>query len=117
MSQHFATQCPECQSRFQVTLEQLNKAQGLVRCGACMKVFAADQYLQTQEAPAPQKPTTEAEGPSGAQIPHIPIPAPATTDLNPAFSDLEPAVPAGHCRIGRAGALVRTRQVRQSALA
>lgn len=73
MSQHFATQCPECQSRFQVTLEQLNKAQGLVRCGACMKVFAADQCLQTQEPSASQNLTAEAEGDSGPRIPHIPI--------------------------------------------
>ena len=47
MSRHYATQCPECETRFQVSLDQLNKAQGLVRCGACMHVFAADQYLET----------------------------------------------------------------------
>lgn len=45
MASEYITQCPQCDTRFNVTLEQLNKAHGLVRCGSCMKVFSADQQL------------------------------------------------------------------------
>ena len=31
------TQCPNCQTRFRVTEEQLGIAKGKVRCGNCMK--------------------------------------------------------------------------------
>lgn len=35
----------------------MNKAQGLVRCGECMHVFSADQYLQTEPPTTPAEPT------------------------------------------------------------
>ncbi|MCW8884180.1 MAG: zinc-ribbon and DUF3426 domain-containing protein [Motiliproteus sp.] len=49
MSKHYVTQCPECSTRFQVSIDQLNKAQGLVRCGSCMAVFPADQHLESAD--------------------------------------------------------------------
>lgn len=33
------SQCPSCQTRFRVTVEQLAVANGRVRCGACLAVF------------------------------------------------------------------------------
>ena len=35
------TQCPQCQSRFDVTLEQLQKRKGLLRCAECAHIFDA----------------------------------------------------------------------------
>ncbi|MFO8141638.1 MAG: DUF3426 domain-containing protein [Marinobacter sp.] len=38
------TQCPNCETRFRVTDEQLSIARGKVRCGSCMKVFNAVEH-------------------------------------------------------------------------
>ncbi len=38
------TQCPNCQTRFRVTNEQLGIARGKVRCGNCMEVFNAVEH-------------------------------------------------------------------------
>ena len=49
------TQCPQCETRFRVTDEQLGIAGGKVRCGNCMHVFNAveHQVLPETEKPAP----------------------------------------------------------------
>ena len=39
----FLTQCPFCQTSFKVTEEQMQAANGVVRCGACREVFLASQ--------------------------------------------------------------------------
>lgn len=55
------TQCPDCQTIFAVTGEQLKARAGLVRCGKCAAVFHADYYLfdtLPQEAPGTE-PTAE----------------------------------------------------------
>ena len=54
------TECPNCQTRFRVNKEQLDIANGRVRCGACLSVFDGESYLLgdtgTQEvAPAPNR--------------------------------------------------------------
>ena len=52
------TECPECATKFRVTEEQLEIAQGRVRCGACLAVFQARDHLvwadvkDTQSNPA-----------------------------------------------------------------
>ncbi len=38
------TQCPNCQTRFRVTDDQLGIAKGKVRCGSCMSVFNAIEH-------------------------------------------------------------------------
>jgi len=38
------TQCPNCETRFRVTDEQLSIAGGKVRCGSCLKVFNAIEH-------------------------------------------------------------------------
>ncbi|MEH6624996.1 MAG: zinc-ribbon and DUF3426 domain-containing protein [Motiliproteus sp.] len=74
MSKHYATQCPECLSHFQVTLDQLNKAQGLVRCGSCLTVFPADQHLETSNEQTPAEVIEEQEAKTAAPIiPEIPL--------------------------------------------
>lgn len=47
------TQCPQCNTRFKVSQEQLDAHQGLVRCGRCQVVFNATHYLYDDE-PSPQ---------------------------------------------------------------
>lgn len=39
------TQCPNCDTRFRVNEQQLQAAQGKVRCGACLTVFDGTSYL------------------------------------------------------------------------
>jgi predicted Zn finger-like uncharacterized protein len=45
------TVCPQCQTRFRVTEEQLQARKGDVRCGRCSHVFNARETLQ-EETPA-----------------------------------------------------------------
>lgn len=41
------THCPNCQTQFFVTEEQLNQHQGQVRCGQCLHVFdAKEQFIE-----------------------------------------------------------------------
>ncbi len=48
------TRCPECQTVFRVTPEQLKARAGKVRCGHCQTVFnALDSLLDTPAAPLP----------------------------------------------------------------
>ncbi|MBI3901559.1 MAG: zinc-ribbon domain-containing protein [Nitrosomonadales bacterium] len=48
-----STQCPQCNTRFKITQEQLDAHQGLVRCGCCQAVFNAAEQLQNDQ-PSPQ---------------------------------------------------------------
>ncbi|MDA7775100.1 zinc-ribbon and DUF3426 domain-containing protein [Pseudomonadales bacterium] len=41
----FVCRCPKCETTFRVTETQLAAAHGAVRCGACLQVFAANDYL------------------------------------------------------------------------
>lgn len=41
------TRCPHCQTSFRVREEQLGTARGMVRCGSCLQVFRAADYLQS----------------------------------------------------------------------
>lgn len=41
----FITQCPYCHTAFRTSISQLQSADGMVRCGACLRVFAADDNL------------------------------------------------------------------------
>ncbi|HCG78465.1 MAG TPA: hypothetical protein DE015_04555, partial [Oceanospirillales bacterium] len=39
------TRCPHCQTSFRVGDEQLEAANGFVRCGSCLQVFNATDYF------------------------------------------------------------------------
>lgn len=41
----FITQCPHCHTSFKTSVSQLQSADGMVRCGGCLRVFAADDNL------------------------------------------------------------------------
>lgn len=45
------TKCPECRAVFRVTTEQLNMAEGLVRCGICDGVFNGKDYIEEDHNP------------------------------------------------------------------
>ena len=45
------TKCPECRAVFRVTTEQLNMADGLVRCGICDSVFNGRDYIEKDHNP------------------------------------------------------------------
>lgn len=47
------TQCPECNTRFNISQEQLEAYHGMVRCGRCQAVFNAIENLYSDE-PSPQ---------------------------------------------------------------
>ncbi|GGC62948.1 DUF3426 domain-containing protein [Marinobacter halophilus] len=63
------TQCPNCETRFRVTDEQLSIAGGKVRCGSCMKVFNAveHQVIKTdRDSTSGESTPKEHTTPSGA---------------------------------------------------
>jgi predicted Zn finger-like uncharacterized protein len=47
------TRCPECGTRFNVTVAQLAAHDGMVRCGHCQDIFDARKHLHDDE-PSPQ---------------------------------------------------------------
>ena len=46
------TKCPECRAVFRVTTEQLNMAEGLVRCGICDSIFNGNDYIDEDHDPS-----------------------------------------------------------------
>ncbi len=58
MNKQYKTQCPHCETQFSITQEHLDQANGLVRCGSCLKPFQALDHLVGQAAPTPTKPAT-----------------------------------------------------------
>ncbi len=46
----FITQCPNCQTSFRVTPEQVEVANGSVRCGSCMHIFQAINHKLNEES-------------------------------------------------------------------
>lgn len=45
------TRCPKCNTSFRVGEAHLNTAKGAVRCGSCLNVFNAREYLVSPKAP------------------------------------------------------------------
>ena len=43
------TQCPACGTRFRITGSQLDRADGKVRCGACLEIFLARDSLSAED--------------------------------------------------------------------
>jgi predicted Zn finger-like uncharacterized protein len=63
------TQCPNCQTRFRVTDEQLGIAKGKVRCGNCMNVFNAIEHQVISATGQKAGPPTAPEKPSPKSTP------------------------------------------------
>lgn len=76
MSTEKLTRCPHCKAAFKVSEEQLEVANGRVRCGACMNVFDALAYAITPsgnsasqtEAPKPASQAQSFEAPAADEV-------------------------------------------------
>ena len=85
---HMVTRCPTCATAFRVTSTQLESAKGAVRCGSCLHIFQAQDFLvKTAEEEQPASKPVQAEPPK---------PEPKVDQLKPegavAKPKLEPAV-------------------------
>ena len=45
MAAQYKTRCPHCAAQFKITEEHLKQARGAVRCGSCLQIFQASDYL------------------------------------------------------------------------
>ncbi len=64
----YLSQCPHCQTTYQLSLEQLSIAQGRVRCVRCQQIF--DAYLQFIAKPEPIIPLTNVDYPTLTLLNH-----------------------------------------------
>ena len=74
------TRCPQCQTTFTVSPEQLQARGGVVRCGACHNVFHADRNLM-QELPQSSPTTSRNQQPLAAVGGGANIPLPTVDEL------------------------------------
>lgn len=58
---HLTTRCPACATTFRLAAEQLEAANGMVRCGKCITVFDANEQWATAEADSKIEKTDQAE--------------------------------------------------------
>lgn len=96
----FFTQCPHCQTTFRTSVSQLQSADGMVRCGACLKVFVADDNLlpsadlQTMDMPmstVPEESEDQDESEDSASaIPEVPEPLFTLENVASDLQDNEP---------------------------
>ena len=84
------TRCPECQTTFRVSPEQLKARAGKVRCGQCQSIFNALDSLLEENPDTAQSPTVRPESPLARATPSDSFektPLPQETSANePAFS-------------------------------
>lgn len=106
MADRFQTQCPHCGVKFQITAQQLQLANGTVRCGSCLQVFQANQNLVPLASTPPagvgsargtSKPAAPpADAQATVQRPAITVPprpaAPAKPAAQPPRPNIPPAV-------------------------
>lgn len=93
-SEPLITQCPRCRTRFRVTREQLETADGRVRCGACLAVFQGREALAETETFAGRSMPLRAEAVSDPPVDAAdslsrPLPEPVVETV----SEDDPAVP------------------------
>lgn len=76
------TRCPKCATAFRITSTQLESAKGAVRCGSCLHIFKAQEYLVKGATPevasqAKAEPVKSAPVKSESVKPEAAIPATA----------------------------------------
>jgi len=98
------TRCPECDTTFRVTSEQLTAAGGKVRCGHCRMVFNA--FFHLLEAPGAEEPPATAAGDEGVPAAEASLPPPdhrlAEDDLGLEVEHIELSGPAPAADAGEA---------------
>lgn len=89
-SSEIITRCPTCETAFRVTPEQLDAANGMVRCGKCIGVFNAPEHqvLSPNQPPAKTKiPEPDLLG----EHQEVDLPLPQLTELiHNEFTDQQP---------------------------
>jgi predicted Zn finger-like uncharacterized protein len=78
-----ATQCPHCHTTFRVASDQLKLRGGIVRCGACQRIFDGGAHLVDLDALAASKP-------AAPPAPETPPPEPAAEATTPADTAVPP---------------------------
>ena len=58
------THCPNCQTQFFVSEDQLRQHGGLVRCGQCLHVFNAREQFVSSDTPSPDSATPDSGSPA-----------------------------------------------------
>jgi predicted Zn finger-like uncharacterized protein len=78
------TRCPTCATAFRVTSTQLESAKGAVRCGSCLHIFQAQDFLvKTTEEQPPAVKTPQPEHPNAEpKVDHL-KPEPIATKQKP----------------------------------
>lgn len=107
MSQ-MVTRCPKCATAFRITSTQLESAKGAVRCGSCLHIFKAQDYLvkssPTESANPPDKKPTPAKQPNETpSIKQMPLEAlsKSTTPVTPTPIAQEPTIKKSSAPIGK----------------
>jgi len=74
------TRCPKCGTAFRVTPSQLQSAKGAVRCGSCLNVFKAQEYLVAPPPAAVIKTTPTQQPPEAVKPLASPLPKITVTE-------------------------------------
>lgn len=83
---NMVTRCPKCATSFRITSAQLQSAKGAVRCGSCLHIFKAQDYL-VSGAPTD---TPSASQPKAGK-PVAPVTAKASPQTRPTTTTNKPA--------------------------
>jgi predicted Zn finger-like uncharacterized protein len=109
-----ATQCPHCHTTFRVAADQLKLRGGIVRCGACQRIFDGNAHLVDLDKPAAPPP----QDTHGADADALPVytldfghtldplgilPKTVTADEAQPAPAPEPAAPASRAQVWRTG--------------
>jgi len=91
-----ATQCPHCQTRFRVASDQLKLRGGIVRCGACQRIFDGSAHLIDLEAPVAEgaMPAAAPPAPPSPSPPPEPVTEPAAASADEPAREPASALPA-----------------------
>lgn len=77
------TRCPSCDTSFRITEAQLQTARGKVRCGACLHIFKAMDYLVSGAPPQSQPKATPQKAASAPAMPKFEYKRPSGTSAAP----------------------------------
>jgi predicted Zn finger-like uncharacterized protein len=103
-----ATQCPHCHTTFRVAADQLKLRGGIVRCGACQRIFDGNAHLIDLDKPAPPARDDDALPVYTLDLGHTfdplgILPKVADETPPPAPVDIPPAAPAPRAHVWRTG--------------
>ncbi len=90
------THCPQCETAFKVSPQQLELAKGWVRCGRCAHVFEAALHFETPpDIPPPPLPSADAPSLFRAAMTSAapPVPQPASASKGKADPEVQATLP------------------------